>query len=84
MLGVEAGSRLGRDRMDKAESPRLRNTGLVVSFLEGDRRQIVHGKVCIVTGFTSHHGMGGETVRTDTGITPTLILVVTMPVGGSR
>jgi hypothetical protein len=35
-LGVEAGSRLGRCRTDKAESPRSRNTGLVVSSLEGD------------------------------------------------
>jgi hypothetical protein len=40
--------------------------------------------VGIVTGFTSHHGMGGKTVRPDTGIVPTSILVAAMPVGDSR
>jgi hypothetical protein len=40
--------------------------------------------VCIVTGFTPHHGMGGKTVRTDTGVAPTSILVAAMSVGGSR
>jgi hypothetical protein len=40
--------------------------------------------VCTVTVFTSHHEMGGKTVRTDTGIVPTSILVAAMPVGGSR
>jgi hypothetical protein len=70
--------------MDKAESPRLRNTDLVISFLEGDWRLIVHGKASIVIGFTSHHGMGGKTVETDTSIAPTSILVAAMPVSGSR
>jgi hypothetical protein len=37
-----------------------------------------------VTGFTSHHGMGGKTVRTDTGVAPTSIMVVAMSVDGSR
>jgi hypothetical protein len=58
--------------------------GLVVSSLEGNRWQIVHGKVCIVTAFTSHHGIGSKTVRADTGVVPTSILVATIPVGGSR
>jgi hypothetical protein len=40
--------------------------------------------VGIVTSFTSHHGMGGKTVETDTGIVPTSITRVAMPVGGSR
>jgi hypothetical protein len=82
--GVEAGSRPGRDQADKAESQRLRNTGLVVSSFEGNWRWIVHGKVCTVTVFISHHGMGGKTVRTDIGIAPTSILVAAMPVGGGR
>jgi hypothetical protein len=38
--------------------------------------------VGIVTSFTSHHGMGGRTVKTDTGIVPTSTQVVAMPVGG--
>jgi hypothetical protein len=36
---VEAGSRLGRGRADKAESPKSWGTDLVVSSLEGDRWQ---------------------------------------------
>jgi hypothetical protein len=39
--------------------------------------------VGIVTSFTSHHGMGGKTVRTDTGIVPTSTQAAAMPVGGS-
>jgi hypothetical protein len=38
--------------------------------------------VVIVTSFTSHHGMGGKTVKTDIGIVPTSTQAVTMPVGG--
>jgi hypothetical protein len=34
---VEARSRMGRGRVDKAESPRSWGTVLVISFLEGDR-----------------------------------------------
>jgi hypothetical protein len=37
-----------------------------------------------VTVFTSHHGMGGKTVRSDTGIVPTSILVAAMPVGKEK
>jgi hypothetical protein len=44
----------------------------------------VCGKVGTVTVFTSHHGMGGKTVRSDTGIVSTSILVAAMPIGGSR
>jgi hypothetical protein len=82
--GVEARSRPGRDRTDKVESQRLRNTGLVVSSLEGNWRRTVHGKVCTVTVFTSQHEMGGKTVRTNTGVVPMLILVTAVLVGGSR
>jgi hypothetical protein len=39
--------------------------------------------VGIVTFFTSHHGMGGKTVETDTGIVPTSTILATIPVGGS-
>jgi hypothetical protein len=44
----------------------------------------VRGKVCTVIGFTSHHGMGGKKVRTDTGVTPTSVTAVAMSVDGSR
>jgi hypothetical protein len=37
-----------------------------------------------VTGFTSYHGMGSKTVRTNTGVAPTSITVVAMSVDGSR
>jgi hypothetical protein len=48
----------------------------------GDK--IVRGKVRTVSGFTSHHGMGGKKVRTDTGVAPTSIAVVARSVDGSR
>jgi hypothetical protein len=44
----------------------------------------VCGKVRTVTGFTSHHGMGGKKMRTDTGVAPTSVMVVAMSVDGSR
>jgi hypothetical protein len=37
-----------------------------------------------VTSFTSHHGMGGKKVRTDTGVAPTSVMAVAMSVDGSR